>query len=321
VTLQATLTPQQRSRREEDVFVSHILLTCLEEALKPDEYENTGNSSASNMNELASSEHPTTVSTTTATTKFGDVLQLSRSARPTTIQQRLFDAANRILIDNEPCVMLFGKDFIPSALPVLPPNSVIVPGSFHPLHHGHVALAKAALEAAKGSVIFFELSLVNADKPSLQANQVVQRLQTFLTLQKELLELDQRWGILLTNAPLFVDKVQLLEPFQALGVDSENDRLNFVIGTDTLVRLVDPKYYGGSSEAMLETISSMPCQFVVGGRLEQKKGTDKHEPAVFVTGQQTVDALPQVLQEKFIVLPDFRVDISSTELREKMSKQ
>lgn len=53
----------------------------------------------------------------------------------------------------------------------------------------------------------------------------------------------------------------------------------FVIGTDTMIRILNPKYYGDSKEAMLEAIRDMKrhgVHFVVGGRLQQ--GVESDEP-------------------------------------------
>ena len=48
----------------------------------------------------------------------------------------------------------------------------------------------------------------------------------------------------------------------------------FVIGTDTFVRIVNPKYYDNSVDSMIEAlrfIKNKGVHFVVGGRLEQGK--------------------------------------------------
>ena len=67
---------------------------------------------------------------------------------------------------------------------------------------------------------------------------------------------------------------------------------------------------------MLAALESMPCHFVVGGRLEQKTDVPK-----FVTGEQDVQKLPADLQSKFTILKDFRVDVSSTELRKRAEEK
>jgi hypothetical protein len=47
-------------------------------------------------------------------------------------------------------------------------------------------------------------------------------------------------------------------------------------GTDTMVRIIDPKYYGHSQSNMIAALEDMKrkgVHFIVGGRLEQ--GTDE----------------------------------------------
>lgn len=54
-------------------------------------------------------------------------------------------------------------------------------------------------------------------------------------------------------------------------------QMGFVIGTDTMVRILNPKYYGDSQEAMLEAVRDMKrlgVHFVVGGRLKQDVEND-----------------------------------------------
>lgn len=55
-------------------------------------------------------------------------------------------------------------------------------------------------------------------------------------------------------------------------------QMAFVIGTDTMVRILNPKYYGNSKDAMLEAVRDMKrngVRFVVGGRLKQDAEDDK----------------------------------------------
>jgi hypothetical protein len=52
--------------------------------------------------------------------------------------------------------------------------------------------------------------------------------------------------------------------------------MTFVIGADTMIRILNPKYYGDSFDAMLAAVRNMRdngVHFVVGGRVEQ--GTQK----------------------------------------------
>jgi hypothetical protein len=126
---------------------------------------------------------------------------------------------------------------------------VLLPGSFNPLHAGHVTLLAAAAAACGGAPAAFELSVRNADKPPLPRAEVERRAQQ---LQP------QDAPLVLTDAPLFVDKARLMPGTV------------FVVGVDTAARIVMPKYYGGSEDAMravLREILDAGCSFLVAGRV------------------------------------------------------
>ncbi|OAE31286.1 hypothetical protein AXG93_1962s1430 [Marchantia polymorpha subsp. ruderalis] len=131
------------------------------------------------------------------------------------------------------------------------------------------------------------------DKPPLSLVSIKQRVKQFRDIGKTLV---------LTNQPYFYKKAELLP-------DS-----TFVVGVDTAIRLINPKYYGESRERMLEVllgIKHLGCDFLVAGR----KVGEKFQ----VLGDLNV---PEPVQELFRAIPDdsFRVDISSTELRETNDK-
>ena len=53
--------------------------------------------------------------------------------------------------------------------------------------------------------------------------------------------------------------------------------MTFAIGTDTMVRILNPKYYDEDREQMLEAVREMGREgvhFVVGGRLEQVRSQE-----------------------------------------------
>ena len=84
---------------------------------------------------------------------------------------------------------------------------------------------------------------------------------------------------------------------------------SFVIGYDTYVRILNPRYYGDSiqnMEAALGQINAAGCGFVVGGRLAE--GCFKEADPSLV---------PDMLRSMFKYLGEreFRNDLSSTELR------
>ena len=71
----------------------------------------------------------------------------------------------------------------------------------------------------------------------------------------------------------------------ATKVHSGGPQLGFLIGTDTMVRIINPKYYGDNEEDMLEAVREMGrsgVHFVVGGRLEQHRPGEEYVKAGWV---------------------------------------
>src|SRR5262245_29728782 len=62
-----------------------------------------------------------------------------------------------------------------------PKPLALLPGSFNPLHHGHLALAAAA-SGRLGVPVHFELSVTNADKAELEPAEVERRVAQFAGL-------------------------------------------------------------------------------------------------------------------------------------------
>ena len=162
----------------------------------------------------------------------------------------------------------------------------LLPGSFRPFHYGHEQLARAAEQILGGEVVF-ELSVLNVDKPPLEETEVRQRLTQFAG----------KATVVLTRAETFRKKADLFPG------------CTFVIGWDTAVRLVAPRYYGGEESAMLTALAEIwaaGCRFLVAGREEDgifRTLADVPVPAGFHTIFQDI---PEAL---------FRADVSSTALR------
>ena len=162
----------------------------------------------------------------------------------------------------------------------------IVPGSFNPRHSGHDRLAQAASELL-GLPVAFELSVTNVDKPELELSEVRRRIDQFY----------ERGSAIATRAPVFYEKARLLPG------------CTFVIGFDTLVRLVDSKYYGNSPAQMMSAfleMRSLGCSFLVAGRVERDNFRTLDDAEV-----------PPDLMDMFTAIPEsmFREDISSTQIR------
>ena len=162
---------------------------------------------------------------------------------------------------------------------------LVFPGSFDPLHEGHLRMAIVAQEIAERP-LDFELSVTNVDKPSLD----------YLEMQLRASQFAGR-SLWLTRAATFVEKVDV---FPAS---------TFVLGADTYSRLADPKYYGGSAEAAdraAERIAGQARGLIVFGR--ERDGVFEDPARLDV---------PRSLRELtyFVSQQEFRMDISSTELR------
>jgi nicotinic acid mononucleotide adenylyltransferase len=169
-----------------------------------------------------------------------------------------------------------------------PRPGLLLPGSFNPLHHGHCGLAEGA-ERITGRPAAFELSVANADKPPLASDEVRRRRVQFLW----------RAPLWLTQAPTFVEKARLFPG------------AIFVVGSDTAERIVQPRFYGDSEEAMataLAEIRQRQCRFLVAGRVDAT--------GCFRALDQLT--LPPQWRDLFTPIPAeaFRIDISSTQLRE-----
>lgn len=315
-----------RSRFDEDVFVSHCLLTCLQLS-QVNDYESAINllgiasntfSQHNEKNDIVIQWMSADGDDFTAAFPSSFFKSMNVTSSELYIDMTLQRAAKRILEKKDEVVMILLPSGFNNTVEVLhsaklPSLSLIVPGSFNPPHVGHILLALAAAKEMNEhcSSIWFELSITNADKPALSIETIVERIKYFFQFRDEM-PASICWGIILTNAPLFKQKVELLAPIQIKNGDSV---LHFSIGTDTLVRLIDPKYYNNSRSEMTQSLSKMSCHFIVGGRLDQSKVTG----SIFISGEQIISGLPLELREKFTIIPDFRIDLSSTEIRQRIA--
>ena len=162
----------------------------------------------------------------------------------------------------------------------------VLPGAFNPLHDGHRGMGAHAA-AHLGCPVAYELSIANVDKPALDYLEINARLAQF-----------QPDEVVVSNAPTFVEKAR------ALG-----GAVTFVVGADTIIRIAEPRYYGGHAErdAALAELEDVGCGFLVYGRVD--------DDGAFKTLADL--SLPPALAAlcEGVGAAEFRSDVSSTALR------
>ena len=175
-----------------------------------------------------------------------------------------------------------------------PEHPLVLAGSFNPLHDGHIAL----LEASKKIVnrpAYFEISVMNVDKPMLSQSELVRRSAQVNAVGESLI---------VTNAPRFTEKSSLLPG------------ATFVIGLDTYERLLDHRYYpdrlaGGQSviENSLDLIQENNCRVVVAGRVDAMKHFKSFRDSEIILPARFLGMFTELSESRF------RSDLSSTEIR------
>ena len=108
--------------------------------------------------------------------------------------------------DIDAVVGVLRSDWLTPGPTVEPP--ALVSGSFHPMHDGHRRLAAAA-EAHLGRPAWFEMSLGNAEKAEIRAEEAWARAAQAYGER----------GLVLTHAPLFSVKAELMPGVALTRVD------------------------------------------------------------------------------------------------------
>ncbi len=165
-------------------------------------------------------------------------------------------------------------------------STVVVSGSFNPMHAGHRGIADVA-KRLTGRRAVYELSLTNVDKPALDFVDLTERVKQF-----------GESPYVITTAPTFVEKARLMPG------------CIFAVGIDTITRIGNPVYYAGDEARLQSALSELAhqnCRFLVFGRLMEGK----------FQGLEDIE-LPSALRALCdgIAETEFREDVSSTELRE-----
>ena len=204
-----------------------------------------------------------------------DSLEILRAEHP--------DPVDLLLSGDADCVLVYADGTMVIDEPWA---GAVLPGSFRPYHQGHENLAKVA-EQILDRPVLFELSVLNVDKPPLDADDIKQRVAQFAG----------KAPVALTRAETFRKKAELFP------------NCPFVVGADTAERLVAERYYDNSRSGMLTALAEIwaaGCRFLVAGRWEDGRFRTLEEAPIPEGFSPIFDQIPE---------SQFREDISSTALR------
>ncbi|MDB0065777.1 cytidylyltransferase [Gammaproteobacteria bacterium] len=162
---------------------------------------------------------------------------------------------------------------------------LIFPGSFNPLHDGHLRMRELA-EKKTGMRATFEICARNADKPPLTFHEIKRTLDQFTD--------NDSW--VMTSAGRFSEKAEMFP------------NSVFIIGADTLMRVFDEKFYSNKKDMLdhIDRFNDHNINFLVFGRKVNK---------TFISLRDIV--IPENIKNRCTGFEEgsFRDDISSTELR------
>lgn len=172
-------------------------------------------------------------------------------------------------------------------------RGLYLPATLNPIHEGHRLMARLAedyLAPEAGRVkASYLVSAISPHKGRLEVQDMLYKAG-MLRAERWRTEYESRMVEFTHDEPLFIDKAR------------KRPESTFVIGADTMKRLLDPSW-GPPIEEMLNEMKNLKIQFLVMGRLIDDKWTTCRDIEV-----------PWSDQILFRPLPG-RIDVSSTELR------
>ncbi|MBI2875927.1 MAG: nicotinate-nicotinamide nucleotide adenylyltransferase [Candidatus Tectomicrobia bacterium] len=210
----------------------------------------------------------------------------------------------------------------------VPEHIGIFPGSFNPLTLAHVELIRQAQERFCLEEMILVLDSRAMDKEIFGAS-----LEDRLVMLRLFARAFPHYRIALSSHGRFLDKLQALRqryPFASVS-------FYFIVGYDTLVRILDPKYYVDREAALRELFQG--SYFLVANRADPASPQPPSSPAghhceaprpaqdELAGGRAEIEALldrkeNQAFRDRIAFLPlsSFYASISSTMVRERVAR-
>ncbi len=173
-----------------------------------------------------------------------------------------------------------------------PDNWAVLPASFNPPTLAHQFMVHWALEKGGFQGVLLLLDLRHADKPPQDAHLLDRYLMIRLGLS-----LNDRTLIGLSSHGLFLEKARAIS-----GLSPAPVNWSFLVGEDTMARILDPRFYSSAQEELGELFSR--ASFVV---FERPGGFPRSSPREFplVSSPENIRTISSSLvrQNRFLNLP------------------
>ncbi|CCE86037.1 Piso0_005682 [Millerozyma farinosa CBS 7064] len=199
----------------------------------------------------------------------------------------------------------------------------ILDSSFNPPHLAHYSLVKTSIdyEAYKNdrncSTVLLLLSISNADKADGEPASLEQRIDMIILLAEHITKsLGLPAAVALTSCPKFADKCKAIQN-HSRELALPKSRLTFLVGFDTIIRILDQKYYTSPMSVALRDLFQ-DSDFLVLTREDKKYSIQYQLSYVKQLHAGSLKAIPNDWASRiYMVVNDnlLEADISSSAVR------